>query len=330
MERFVRFGIPPSRMLLQDQGIDVRPFAGLTREPSDRLRLGFAGSLMASKAPHVLLEAVAGLPPGRVSLTIAGDLAPYHGDDSYAGIVRPMLQKRGVEWLGGVAHERVPALLASIDVLVVPSIWIENSPFVIKEAFAAGLPVVASNLGGMAELVQDGRNGLLFTAGDPADLRRVITRLLDEPGLLATLREGIPRVKTIDEDAAWTQALYEEVVREPRARATVESGSVPVPAGRSTAARRLRNRSCDRGRRAELQHAGRHAARGAVAAGLPASARPTDRRGQRSRRRLRAGPLAIGRTASATSAAPATSGSRPGAISAYERRWIRARTWCCS
>ncbi len=225
MERFARFGIPPSRMLLQEQGIDVRPFAGLTREPSDRLRLGFAGSLMASKAPHVLLEAVASLPLGRVSLTIAGDLAPYHGDDSYAGIVRPMLQKGGVEWLGGVAHERVPALLASLDVLVVPSIWIENSPFVIKEAFAAGLPVVASNLGGMAELVQDGRNGLLFTAGDSADLRRVITRLLDEPGLLSTLRKGIPRVKTIDEDAAWTQAIYEEAVGEPRAHATVESGS---------------------------------------------------------------------------------------------------------
>ena len=186
---------------------------------------------MASKAPHVLLEAVAGLPPDRVSVTIAGDLAPYHGDDSYAGIVRPMLQRSGVEWLGGVAHERVPALLASIDVLVVPSIWIENSPFVIKEAFAAGLPVVASNLGGMAELVQDGRNGLLFTAGDSADLRRVITRLLDEPGLLATLREGIPRVKTIDEDAAWTQAIYEEAVGEPRVHATVESGSAARSSG---------------------------------------------------------------------------------------------------
>ena len=211
MDRFAHFGIPPSRMLLQEQGIDVRPFAGLTREPADRLRLGFAGSVMASKAPHVLLEAVGGLDPGRVSLTIAGDLTPYHGDNSYADIVRPMLQRLGVEWLGGVAHERVPALLASLDVLVVPSIWIENSPFVIKEAFAAGLPVVASNLGGMAELVQDGRNGLLFNAGDSTDLRRVLTRLLDEPGLLATLRGGLPRVKTIDEDAAWTQALYEEV-----------------------------------------------------------------------------------------------------------------------
>jgi GT2 family glycosyltransferase len=93
-------------------------------------------------------------------------------------------------------------------------VWIENSPFVIKEAFAAGLPTVASNLGGMAELVQDGRSGLLFTPGDAADLRRVLRRLLDEPSLLPALRSGLPHVKTIDEDAAWTQEVYEEVVRE--------------------------------------------------------------------------------------------------------------------
>ena len=131
---------------------------------------------MASKAPHVLLEAVAGLPRGRVTVTIAGDLAPYHGDDRYASIVRPLLQRTGVEWLGRVAHdESAGACSPRLDVLVVPSIWIENSPFVIKEAFAAGVPVVASNLGGMAELVQDGRNGLLFTAGDSADLRRVLS-----------------------------------------------------------------------------------------------------------------------------------------------------------
>ena len=132
--------------------------------------------------------------------------------------MRPLLKNRGVEWLGSVAHDRIPTVLASLDVLVVPSVWIENSPFVIKEAFAAGVPVVASNLGGMAELVEDGRNGLLFEAGDAADLRRVIARLLDEPGLLARLREGLPRVRSIDEDAAWTQSIYEEALATTPAR----------------------------------------------------------------------------------------------------------------
>jgi len=214
LEQFVRFGIARSRMQVQQQGIDVRPFAGVTHQASAKLRIGFVGSLMASKAPHVLLEAAAGLPRERVSLTIAGGLAPYHGDDSYASRVRPLLTSGDVEWLGGVPHDKVPSILASLDVLVVPSVWIENAPFVIKEAFAAGLPVVASNLGGMAEMVSDGRDGLLFTAGDSADLRRVLGRLLEEPGLLDRLREAVPRVKSIDEDAAWTAALYEEVRQE--------------------------------------------------------------------------------------------------------------------
>jgi GT2 family glycosyltransferase len=218
LAQFERFGIPASRMLVQQQGIDIRHIAPSDRPLTGPVRIGFIGSLIVSKAPHVLLEAVAGLPSDRVSLTIAGDIAPYHGDDSYGQRVRPLLKNPGVEWLGNVAHDRIPALLASLDMLIVPSVWIENSPFVIKEAFAAGVPVVASNLGGMAELVEDGRNGLLFEAGDAADLRRVIARLLDEPGLLARLREGLPRVKSIDEDAAWTQSIYEEALATTPAR----------------------------------------------------------------------------------------------------------------
>ena len=218
LEQFERFGIQPSRMGVVELGIDTRAFPKIARRPAHQLRLGFIGSLMASKAPHVLLEAVAGLPEGRVSVTLAGDVAPYHGDHRYADVVRPLLKNPGVEWLGAVAHERIPSILASIDVIVVPSVWLENSPLVVREAFAAGLPVVASNLGGMAELVEDGRNGLLFEAGDAADLRRVIARLLDEPGLLARLREGLPRVRSIDEDAAWTQSIYEEALATTPAR----------------------------------------------------------------------------------------------------------------
>jgi GT2 family glycosyltransferase/glycosyltransferase involved in cell wall biosynthesis len=214
IEQFVRFGVPRSRLQLQQMGIDVRAFSDLPRQDSDRLRLGFIGSLMVSKAPHVLLDAFAGLPHERVSLTIAGDVVPYHGDDSYASRLRPLLAAADVRWLGGVKHGQVPSILASLDVLVVPSVWIENAPLVIKEAFAAKVPVVASNLGGMAEMVPDGRCGLLFAPGDAADLRRVLMRLLDEEGLLERLREGIPPVRTMAADAAWTEGVYEEVCRD--------------------------------------------------------------------------------------------------------------------
>jgi len=225
-DRFVRFGAAASKMRRQEQGIDLSRFQGVARASADRLRLGFVGSLMVSKAPHLLLEAAAGLPPGRVSVTVAGGLTAYHGDDTYASRIRPLLEQPGVRWMGVVAHERVPVLLSGIDVVVVPSIWIENSPFVIKEAQAAGAVVVASRLGGMAEAVSDGETGLLFEPGSAGDLRRVLSRLLDEPDLLGRLRARTPPVKSIDDDAAWTARVYEESRRDATRQACPAVASV--------------------------------------------------------------------------------------------------------
>ncbi len=210
-DTFQRFGVGRERMRRQDQGIDLRPFQDVTRTRGDRLRLGFAGSLMVSKAPHLFIEAAAGLPRDRVEVTLAGGHAAYHGDDSYASTMRPLLEQPWVKWIGPVPHEEMPRILSALDVLVVPSIWLENSPFVIREARAAGAVVVASRLGGMAEAVSNGRDGLLFEPGNASSLRRALTRLLDEPELLDRLREGTRPVRSIDDDAAWTAAVYEEV-----------------------------------------------------------------------------------------------------------------------
>ncbi|MCZ7625573.1 MAG: glycosyltransferase [Candidatus Methylomirabilis sp.] len=94
---------------------------------------------------------------------------------------------------------------------MVPSIWCENSPLTIQEAFLAGIPVVTSDIGGMAELVQDGVNGLLFKVGDPQDLQRVLRRLIAHRGLVEHLREGIPVVTPMGRHAAELEALYESV-----------------------------------------------------------------------------------------------------------------------
>jgi len=235
-DEFLTFGIPADRLLAQEQGIDQTRLRHLRRQPGNRLRLGFLGSLMVSKAPHLLLEAVAGLPPDRLSVTLHGAVQPYHGDDSYRARLAPLLAQPAVWHAGPLPHEDVPRALEVIDVLVVPSIWLENAPFIIREAFAAGVPVVASNLGGMAELVTHDRNGLLFAPGDAADLRRTITRLLDEPGLLDRLRDGVPRMKTIEEDAAWTRQVYAAHLRAPGRAVAVAPGQAPAPSGRRLAA----------------------------------------------------------------------------------------------
>lgn len=205
-QRFLAFGVASGKLHRVEQGIDHRPFAGLAergpRPAGQPLRIGFLGSMIVSKAPHVLLEAFAGLPAGAATLEIFGGFGTYHGDGSYQARVEPMLAHPGVRHHGPLPHERVAEAFAAVDVLVVPSTWLENAPFVIREAFVAGVPVVASDRGGMAEMVRHEVDGLLFEPGRPAALRAALARLLDEPGLLERLRSGRRRMRTIEEDAA--------------------------------------------------------------------------------------------------------------------------------
>jgi GT2 family glycosyltransferase len=107
----------------------------------------------------------------------------------------------------------VPAALASLDALVVPSVWPETSPLVIREAFLAGRPVIASDIGGIPELVDHAQNGLLFAPGDIDGLARALRRLADEPGLLDRLKTGAAAtaVRSLDEDVTATRRLYESL-----------------------------------------------------------------------------------------------------------------------
>ncbi len=211
-DRFVAFGIPAERITLAPYGFDHEPFACLERTRSTQLRVGFLGSLMISKAPHVLLEAVERLPPGAVSVDLFGAVTAYHGDDGYRQVLEPLLARVPARVHGSLPHESVAHALGTLDVLVVPSIWPENSPLVIREAFLAGVPVLASRIGGIPEIVEHGRGGLLFRPGDSDDLAQRLTQLLEMPGLLDQLRATIPEVRTIEADVEETRALYLECV----------------------------------------------------------------------------------------------------------------------
>jgi glycosyltransferase involved in cell wall biosynthesis len=102
----------------------------------------------------------------------------------------------------------LPAALGAIDVLVVPSTWHENAPFVALEARAASLPVLASRFGGLAEVVADGIDGELFAPGDAADLAARMQRLLDEPQRLARYRAAVQPPKSLAAAVDEFEALY--------------------------------------------------------------------------------------------------------------------------
>ena len=200
-------GFDPETFLYSDNGIRTDHVRALEKrpDPEGRVRFGFVGSLVWYKGGEVMLRAMKRLPPARASLEIHGDFHPKE-DPHHAALER--LAGPNVRFHGRFDNAELSRVYSGIDVLLVPSLWWENSPITIHEAFLTRTPIVASGIGGMKELVRDGVDGLYCAAGDDADLAAKMRRFLDEPGLLARLSADPPPVKTIEEDAAATEYRY--------------------------------------------------------------------------------------------------------------------------
>lgn len=164
------------------------------------LRLGYIGQIAPHKGVHLLITALKSLPYSDVTaeLTIFGNTEQY---PAYTRHLRRLIgDNPHIHLAGKFSHDQLPMVLSKVDVVVVPSIWYENSPLAILEAHAAGRPVVTARLGGMAELVRDGIDGLHFTPNDSRDLARQLQRLRSEKGLLERLRDGIQPPPSIDDE----------------------------------------------------------------------------------------------------------------------------------
>jgi glycosyltransferase involved in cell wall biosynthesis len=166
---------------------------------------------MPSKGLHVLIDAFRGLTEN-ARLTVFGG-APAGDPGEYARGVLASAADRRIAFPGRIDPREVASAFRAIDVLVVPSLWFENAPLTIREAFASHTPVVASRCGGMAECVRDGIDGLLFAPGSVADLRAALRRLARDPELIATLSRQAPPVKTIAQQAVELDASYERLMR---------------------------------------------------------------------------------------------------------------------
>ena len=176
-----------------------------------RDRVGYFGQLTPFKGLHVLLEAmkILGDEECDARLWLHGanlDLQPI----PYQNKIEEMLEatEQNVTLVGRYDHDDLPTLMASVDWVVVPSIWWENSPLVIQEAFFHGRPVICSDIGGMAEKVNDGVNGLHCRTGDPRSLARAIRRATSSPTLWETLQRGIPEIYRIEDSAMKLGEIY--------------------------------------------------------------------------------------------------------------------------
>jgi glycosyltransferase involved in cell wall biosynthesis len=170
---FVESGLPRARIEVKPNFIED---PGLAPSGTDRSGVLFVGRLSHEKGAEILIDAARqfGFP-----VRIAGSgpqLAALRQSAPPAVI-----------FLGTISKDAVIAEMRRAIAVVVPSVWYEGFPMVVVESFACGTPVVASNLGALAEIVEDEKTGVLAVPGDAASLGRQATRLLENPALARQL-----------------------------------------------------------------------------------------------------------------------------------------------
>lgn len=205
--RFVEWGLPAERFVHLPQGRDSSAFQNCTSRPADgQVRFIFVGTIAPHKGVKELLLAASGLPGTEWTMDVYG---PYKQHPEYwQDLEEIAASDQRITLQGPVEPSELPAIFDQSDVLCVPSLWNECCPLTIQEAFMAGVPVIASDLGGMKELVHERIGGLRARVGDVQHWREQMQSVITDPGLLKELRASIPEVPALGDHIEKLLKIY--------------------------------------------------------------------------------------------------------------------------
>ena len=183
LSKLVEGGLDPDRVVVKPNFCRVE---STPLPQSARKDVIFVGRLTKEKGPWIAIDAFRRIPD--ITLNILGD-----GPD------RSLLEAsapQNVKFHGSIPRDRVQEILAASMLIIVPSLWYEGFPMSVVEALSLGTPVIASRIGSLAEIVEDGVNGLTFRTGDVQDLVSKIRRLHEDPSYYENLHKGAFRSYT--------------------------------------------------------------------------------------------------------------------------------------
>ncbi|HUG42611.1 MAG TPA: glycosyltransferase [Acidobacteriota bacterium] len=183
---YLPFGVDPSG-----------PLSRVRRTRSEKRRFLFIGRLQPYKGLHVLLEAFNGLKePHDAVVTVYG---ATDGHPDYVRRIQLMMdQNPHICFKGPLPPDKLASAFAETDYFVLPSLWHENSPLIVLDALQSKTPVIASDVGGVTDLISNGKNGLLFPMGSTRNLREILQRLIDDPDPGAAFQMETPLMSIND------------------------------------------------------------------------------------------------------------------------------------
>lgn len=211
--KFIEFGIPQDKIIFLPHGFNLENFKKLQKTSSPKLRFAFIGNILPAKGVHMLIECFNKIKNDNVELKIYGKAISYKSElRNYLKYIKKIIKSKNIKFMGGFDNRNIAKIFEEIDVLVVPPIWYENSPLVIQEAFAAKTPIVASDIGGISELINHNVNGFLFKPNDVNDLYEKINLIIKKPNLIEEIKQNINPPKSIKKNAEEISNIYEDLL----------------------------------------------------------------------------------------------------------------------
>ncbi|WP_332689893.1 glycosyltransferase family 4 protein, partial [Devosia sp.] len=219
--RYAEWGIEADKLTVIENGIAVgeaMPARELPLHNPRRNRFAYFGQLTPFKGVDVLIDAVSRLPEDiwgddACLMIFGGNLERQPPD--FQERLKKLIDEAGrrVRFYGAYQNADMPRLMRSVDWVVMPSTWWENSPLVIQEALHHRRPLICSDIGGMAEKVRDGKDGLHFRAGSAQDLADRMAEVLSEPQAWDRLRAAMRQPKSHIDCAREHVELYRRLLR---------------------------------------------------------------------------------------------------------------------
>jgi len=208
-QRYIQWGISKEKIIMIENGqkdIDPLPPRPLA-EGETRNRFAYFGQVNPYKGIDILLEALRSMTKEqrkKLVVEIHGanfERQPGEFQEKIQKLAKKLIEEGCLRWVGPYSPDEQMQRMQAIDWVIVPSIWWENSPMVIQEAFIAGRPLIVSDIGGMAEKVKNGVDGVHFSSRNPGDLASKLLSLFESDDYWHDLRARITKPLSYEECA---------------------------------------------------------------------------------------------------------------------------------
>ena len=177
---------------------------------SEHIVFGYAGTLIHHKGIEFLLRSFREIQNDNIELIIYGS-----GEENYVKMLKEIVDKdQRITFYNEYSSEEIGDVFEKMDVLIIPSLWYETYCFVLHESLASNVPVIVTNLGGLAEKVKDGFNGFTFPMGNSEALRKKINMIVEDPTILNDLKENIRKfmiIPKIEQEAYEYFKIYKRI-----------------------------------------------------------------------------------------------------------------------